>query len=118
MSKINIDDLTLGQIKQLTSFLPQTSGVISEVLQLPVNVGQAYLFRGVTNYNLGRVVEVVGQYVILEDASWVADIGRFSEALKTGKLKEVEPYPSEMSVNVAACVDFCPWDHELPTKAK
>jgi hypothetical protein len=31
---------------------------------------------------------------VLEDAAWIADTGRFSDALKSAKFNEVEPFPN------------------------
>ena len=53
----------------------------------------------------------------LSDASWVADSGRFMDAIKNGTLSEVEPVGAAF-VNVAAITDAFPWNHDLPTKQK
>jgi hypothetical protein len=50
----------------------------------------------------------------LSDAAWIADTGRWSAALATGKLSEVEPYPDLCIVSRAAIVDVAPWLHPLP----
>ena len=55
--------------------------------------GKKYFIRTVTNYLTGRLVDVTDQELVIEDAAWVADTGRFSDALKKGKFSEVEPYP-------------------------
>lgn len=49
--------------------------------------------RTVTHYYTGRVVGVSDKAILLEDAAWIADTGRFADALRTGILSEVEPYP-------------------------
>ncbi|MCP5056890.1 MAG: hypothetical protein GY937_09220 [bacterium] len=90
----------------------------SEVEVLDINslgdmVGKSFFFRTVTYHQVGRVVKVVGNLVQLEEASWVADSGRFMQAIKEGKLNEVEPVGS-MFVSMAAVVDICPWNHPLP----
>lgn len=43
--------------------------------------------------DLGRLVAVGEHELVLEDASWIADTGRFSDALKTCEFNEVEPFP-------------------------
>jgi hypothetical protein len=79
------------------------------------------LIRTVTNYYVGELVDTDEEgFLSLAHASWVADTGRFSAALKTGTLSEVEPYPADdvVLVNKGAVVDIAPWHHELPEKVK
>lgn len=85
------------------------------------NAGDKVFIRTVTFHQVGEVVEVeqlndVG-FLKLKNASWVADSGRFSKAIETGELNEVE-YVGEAAVNTAAIVDVFPWAHELPTETK
>lgn len=76
--------------------------------------GKAYFVRTVTNYFTGRLVTVTPQELLFADAAWVADTGRFADALKSGTLGEVEPYPGEVIVGRGALVDACLWDSDLP----
>jgi len=67
----------------------------------------------------GRVVAVGPQEIVLEDAAWIADTGRYNEALVTRKLKEVEPYPDGLVVvGRGSVVDGCEWKHALPRSPK
>jgi hypothetical protein len=77
-------------------------------------VGHKLFIRTVTFHMLGEIVAVEGDWVELENASWVADSGRFGEAIKTGKLNEVE-YVGKAYVNLATATDALPWTHELPS---
>lgn len=78
----------------------------------PWNIGKLYLIRTVTNFLLGKLVQVTDQELVLEDCAWVASTGRFAEALKSGKLDEVEPYPDgQIIVGRGALVDACLWAH-------
>jgi hypothetical protein len=85
---------------------------------MALEVGQAYLIRTVTHYYTGKVKYVSFTNIILEEAAWIPDTGRFSECLRTGNLQEVEPYPGECIINAAAVVDACRWNHKLPREAK
>ena len=78
--------------------------------------GTRYLFRTVTHYQIGKVVDSDDQFVWLEDAVWLADSGRFSECLKTGSVSEFEPIPDECKpmVNIQALSDAFVWPHETP----
>ena len=81
-------------------------------------LGQAYLIRTVTYFYTGRLVAVTDADLVLEDAAWIADTGRFATALQTGVLNEVEPYPSSVIVGRGAIVDVCEWLHALPRDQK
>ena len=59
----------------------------------PYQLGKNYFIRTVTHYYTGRLVRVTAQELVLEDAAWIADTGRFANALETGELQEVEPFP-------------------------
>jgi len=82
---------------------------------LPFKVGEKYYIRTVTNHQTGRVKEIIGKFLILEQAAWIADSGRFMNAILEGKLNEVEPV-KEAIVNTDATVDAFVWEHDLPTE--
>ena len=56
-------------------------------------VGEAYLIRTVTMIDTGILVSIDEHEIVLKDAAWIADTGRFNEALKTLNFSEVEPFP-------------------------
>lgn len=93
---------------------------MSELKNNSFKIGEITFFRSVTHYHSGRVVEVTETDVLLEDAAWIADTGRFSNALEAMEnLKEVEPFPGQVGVARGAIVDFCwPKWKELPTEQK
>lgn len=80
----------------------------------PYTIGDAVIVRTVTMYYTGRIVRVYPGELVLSEAAWIADTGRWSEALSTGRLAEVEPYPGPCIVSRAAIVDVAPWSHPLP----
>ena len=73
--------------------------------ELPFEVGQSYLFRTVTYFLLGKVKNITGSFIELEKASWVADTGRFNEAIAKGTLSEVEVVGVPVFLNVNSIVD-------------
>jgi len=81
-------------------------------------VGKAYLIRTVTMHYTGRVVAVTDSDVVLEEAAWIADTGRFADSLESGEFSEIEPYPARVAVCRGAMVDFCEWKHSLPRVQK
>ena len=84
---------------------------------LPFEIGEAYLIRTVTYHVLGRVKSIKGNFLCLEEASWVADSGRFNEAIGKGTLNEVE-YVDKAIVSINAISDAYPWNHKMPKESK
>ena len=66
---------------------------VEETQHSPWVIGKVYLIRTVTMIDVGTVVQVTPHEIVLEDACWVADTGRFADALKNGKYNETEPFP-------------------------
>lgn len=85
--------------------------------ECPFVVGEAYLIRTVTYHVIGIVKSVTGSFLVLKDASWVADSGRFSEALEKGVLSEVE-YAGDAIVSMNAISDAYPWKNKVPKETK
>lgn len=79
--------------------------------------GQRLFIRTVTYHLVGEVV-ALGEdgFVELKDAAWVADSGRFAQAIATGTLNEVEPV-GRAWVNTASITDVFPWAHDVPATA-
>lgn len=84
----------------------------------PWRIGVAYMVRTVTHYLCGRLTWAGPQELVLEDAAWVADTGRYSDALAKGALTEVEPIPGPVVIGRAAIVDAAIWTHALPLGRK
>lgn len=82
-------------------------------------VGEKVFFRTVTYHAIGEVKKIVGRFVQLKTASWIADTGRFSDFIKNGLQTgtEVEPV-GEQFLNMDTVVDFFIWKHKLPTDQK
>ena len=97
---MDINDLTIGQAKELAGMFPKCAETS------PWIIGKAYLIRTVTMIQTGRLVVVTPQELVLEDAAWIADTGRFADALKTGNFNEVEPFPDgQVIVGRGAVID-------------
>lgn len=86
----------------------------------PYQVGQPYFIRLVTHYLTGRLKAVTAKELVLTEASWIADTGRFMNALREGKLNEIEPFPEheEVIVGRGALIDAVRWLHPLPREQK
>lgn len=83
-------------------------------------IGKNYIFRTVTHYWTGRLDAVYEHELVLGDAAWIADTGRWHQCLKDGTLNEVEPIPGEglAIISRGAIVDCCEWKHVLPREQK
>lgn len=84
------------------------------------NTRKQVFIRTVTHYYTGRVVSESAREIVLEDAAWIADTGRFATALVAGEFSEVEPYPDGMRVRIMvhAIVDVVEWPYALPRTQK
>lgn len=88
---------------------------VSKNAQSPFQIGSAYFIRTVTFHLTGRVAAIVGGFLVLESAAWIADSGRFMQAIQDGVLNEVEPC-GDAVVNIASITDAFIWKHDLPVK--
>lgn len=86
----------------------------------PTRVDNTVFIRTVTHYFTGRIVALSAEEIVLADAAWIADTGRFSNALKSGTLSEVEPYPDGARVAVArgGVIDVSDWLLALPREVR
>ena len=86
---MSIDNLTIGELKQL-GFLFGGKTTDNSAWE----VGKNYLIRTVTMIDTGRLVAVTDHELVLEDAAWIADTGRFADAVSKAEFGEVEPFPA------------------------
>jgi hypothetical protein len=93
-------------------------GVKFSKLDVPFKVGNAYFIRTVTYFATGKVKAVVGNFLVLEDAAWIADTGRFSTAMTKGILDEIEPVDVDMYINLNSIADAFDWKFKLPREVK
>lgn len=81
-------------------------------------IGKKVFIRTVTYHLVGKVEKLIGSFFELSTASWVADSGRFMQAIANGTLEEVEPIKSQTWVNLNSVTDMFIWKHDLPTEQK
>lgn len=113
---MNIEDLTVKQVRELSKLACGTKGVRSHSFV----VGQKYLIRTVTMTQVGKLESVTSGDLVLSGASWIADTGRFGECLSKGLFSEVEKVPGDGTciVGRGAIVDAFSWPHALPEATK
>lgn len=97
-------NIELTELKALLCAGNQTS--TQQATDHPWEVGKNYFIRTVTHHFTGRLVAVHQQELVIEDASWIADDGRFSDALSTGEFSEVEPFqPGRVIIGRGSLID-------------
>lgn len=83
-------------------------------------VGESVFIRTVTYHLVGKIINVLKDgnktWLVLDEAAWVADSGRFTNAMNEGKLNEVEPVDSPIRINTDSITDVFCWIHPLPRK--
>jgi hypothetical protein len=105
---MNIDAMTVGDLKQIRTILGNAADTGH-----PYEIGACYFVETVTKYYLGRLVGVTAGELVLDEASWIPDTGRFNEALANGTAAEVEPCPGKVIVGRGAIVAALPWGKAL-----
>lgn len=107
-------------LEQLEKLISGENNILSfkEEFDLPFEIGKPYFIRTVTYFATGRVKKIIGQFLVLEEAAWIADTGRFSDAMSKGIMDEVEPIEGEMFINTASITDAFPFSHKLPREQK
>jgi len=72
----------------------------------PWKIGKKYFIRTVTMYLTGELVSVGRQELVLKDAAWIPDTGRFNEAIREpSKFSEVEPFAKPIIVGRGSIID-------------
>src|ERR1017187_6092242 len=111
-----IDELTIGEVKELSKMF----GGITQSGEHPYEIGKNYFIRTVTMSHTGKLVAVTQQELVLEDAAWIADTGRFADAV-SGKVpfSEIEPVPNgRLIVGRASVIDAFQITFTLPRAQK
>lgn len=112
-NQMNLNDLTIGEAKQLATMFAEKSD------NSAWEIGANYLIRTVTMIDTGRLVGVTQQELILEDAAWIADTGRFSDAVKSANFNEVEPFPDgRVIIGRGSVIDAIKLSGTLPRSKK
>lgn len=110
---MSIDDLTLREMREIKTMLGGACDAGH-----PFKIGQAYFIRTVTMYYTGILERVTNQEVVLNRASWIADTGRYYDALKSGEFNEVEPIIGPAIIGRGSIIDAVEWPNALPEKQK
>lgn len=111
---MSIDNLTIKELRELKAIL----GGADDQGQSAFEVGKSYFIRTATFHCTGRLTAIYPQELVLEDAAWIADSGRFSAALHSGVYNEVEPFHKPVIVARGSIVDATEITTPLPREVK
>lgn len=106
----------MDKLKLIETILESKAGFSG--IESPFQVGEKVFIRTVTYHLTGKIKAHVGKFLVLEDAAWIADSGRFMAAINDGTLNEVEPVKCDVRVNIDTIVDVYEWAHALPRTQK
>jgi|WetSurMetagenome_2_1015567.scaffolds.fasta_scaffold256922_2 hypothetical protein len=78
------------------------------------------VYNGLTMFYTGRLVAMSDHELAFTNCAWIADTGRFSNAMVTGVFVEVEPYdPDQLVVlNRSSVCELVKVKWNLPTEVK
>lgn len=112
---MNIEQLTIGEARQIAAIFQTHAGASDTHWR----IGSNYFIRTVTHHHTGKLVSVNEHEIVLENAAWIADDGRFTEALASCKFNEVEMFPagSKVIIGRGSLIDAVEID-SIPTSQK
>lgn len=111
---MEIDKLTIGEARQIAALLGNNSTTAH-----PFQIGKGYFIRTITHHFTGRLIAVYPSELVIEDAAWIADDGRFKDAVAEGKFNEVEPFPDgPVVIGRNSIIDACVIETKLPRSQK
>lgn len=116
---MNIEELTLKQLREITALF-NTQTKPTDTLSGFWEPGAGYFIRTVTHHFTGRFVGFNGHELLFDDAAWIADDGRFTQAVKDGTFSEVEPYPdgSIVAIGRGSLIDAVRVGYKMPRSQK
>ena len=122
MKKKDLNKMTLEELKSEIAEVESKQKNIGkvEVKGTPYLVGANYMIRTVTMIYTGQLIKVFDKELVLKKCAWIPETERWADSCKTGKFKEVEPYPAdaEVSINREAILDSFIVSWELPKEQK
>jgi len=99
----------MKELKKLLSILDcleSEEKTATDIGVVPWKIGEKYQIRTVTMTLTGELIYVGDKELVLKDAAWIADTGRFNDALKDQtKYSEVEPFEENVIVGRGSIVD-------------
>lgn len=113
---MNLDDLTIGQARQLAAMFPAAV----QSAWNPFEIGRNYIVRTVTMIYTGKLIEVGPTELVMTDVSWIPETARYAQFVADGEVNECEPYPAGLRVVIGrgALLDAVVLTKSLPRSQK
>lgn len=113
---MNLDELTLGQIKEIKELFAAGQTKQSHIYP----VGKNVIVRTVTMIFTGKLEQVTDTDLVLTQCSWIPETDRYADFVASGKVNECEPYGDDLLVyiNRGALLDMCELRAPLPRTQK
>lgn len=92
---MNLNEMTIGEAREIAALFTARN---MQTETTAYEVGKNYFIRTVTHHYTGKLVELHNRELVLTQAAWIADDGRFADAMKSETFNEVEPWPAEKRV--------------------
>ena len=110
--KKDLNNMTMNELKAELELLEKQKENVTTTKVGVWEVGKHYVIRTVTMIDVGKLIAVTDDELVLENASWIADTGRWNEFLKNGTYSESEPFPDgKVIVGRHAIIDAVIWKH-------
>lgn len=115
---MNINDLTIGQAKELAEMFPAQPVIKFDFVVELMN--KNVIVRTVTMIYTGKLVGVSATDIVLTDCSWIPETDRYMKFVAEGAVRECEPYPDGLPVIVGrgTLLDMCELHGSLPRSQK
>lgn len=85
---------------------------------VPFIVGKKYLIKTLTAIDLGRLIAITGNFITLDDASWIIKGKTLSDLLcSTNGITASERFRKPVHINVNSIVDATEWELALPKES-
>lgn len=84
------------------------TAAVKNVQDHPYTIGKLWYVQTATSYYAGTLSAVTENELVLDDAAWVVDTGRFNEFMKGSKPKEIEPCNGPVVINRGAIISAMP----------
>ena len=116
---MDINDMKFGDLKKIAEMFSPKSGSSKST---NYEIGRSYLIRTVTHIQIGTLIEINDENLVLSPSVWVADTGRFFDCLKNGVealgSSEIEPYINPSNCARGGIIDSTEYNHNIPTEQK
>ena len=111
--KKDLNKLSFSELKTEIENLEKQKDKVTVEQKGVWQIGKNYVIRTVTMIQVGKLIEVTDNELVMEDCAWVADTGRWMNFLKEGKVSEVEPFQDKVIIGRHSLIDATLWNHGL-----